>query len=192
MRVMKNTYELSADFIKSVHSAACDTWKQRIEKEVPELFKAKLEVARWYQNGDRGWGKHIAFVEELRDGIINDFKGYGFSISGDWVESREGHGSENWLEAPEEIVFESLKNEAIKRGLVEGVSFNYPHKPELGVRKVSHDYHYVNGQFGAGSYVLMDKQGRWAVPVPQREVTLSEATAILSEKYGEDVKIVGI
>lgn len=35
-------YEVSEEFIKQAHAAACSEWKQKIKEQFPEAFKPKL------------------------------------------------------------------------------------------------------------------------------------------------------
>jgi hypothetical protein len=47
---MKDTVEVAKRFLLDGHEAACQSWKKRIEEEVPELFEGKLEKGKWYIN----------------------------------------------------------------------------------------------------------------------------------------------
>ena len=42
------TVEVTTELIKEVHSQVSTDLKQRIEKELPDLFN-KLEVGKWYK-----------------------------------------------------------------------------------------------------------------------------------------------
>ena len=40
----KKTYSVDEAFIKATHKEACGTWKIKIEKKFPEVFKPKETV----------------------------------------------------------------------------------------------------------------------------------------------------
>lgn len=96
----------------------------KLKEWFPEVFEVKLGVGKWYKNGDAGYQKSICRVVELHCDNIN-FAGYGFDCDGDWTASHntKHFGSNNWIEATEEEVFEVLKNEAFKQGFGEKCLF---------------------------------------------------------------------
>jgi hypothetical protein len=113
--------ELSEAFVLEAHKAACNDWKQRIEKEVPELFNPKLEKGRWYKQ-----------IHEDGNMILSCFQGfghfqYGFSARGNWS-NQIGNA---WISsatckvelATDKEVETALIKEAEKRGFKEGVKY---------------------------------------------------------------------
>jgi len=99
--------EISNEFILEAHKEACSTWKARIEKECPELFKKTLEVGKWYKDLYLG---HLGFREK-------DNGNYGF-LYGEWNTEIECKTPKQWTLATEQEVKEALINEAKKRGFV--------------------------------------------------------------------------
>ena len=109
------TFELSEELIMALHIEVSEnTLKQRIENEVPELFKSKREVGKWY----KGYYYLICYTG-------ND-KCYGFDLSShEWTGSVDHtesmHKNGGYTPATDEEVQSSLIAEAKKRGFKEGV-----------------------------------------------------------------------
>ncbi len=107
------TYILTKDQLKSLTDPQVKQW-------FPEVFKPVLEVGKWYKS-------HI--------GTIAFYSGKeemcGFSYLGTWSNcvvtkyNFESCCEGVWNKATEEEVFEALKNEVIKRGLVDGVHYKH-------------------------------------------------------------------
>jgi hypothetical protein len=107
------------EFIKQAHSNACSEWKEKIEKEFPELFKEDaLVVGKWYKRNDN----KIWFLTEIRE---ESSFGYGFNFEGNWSDISKGYNYTLDLTlATDKEVEEALIKEAKKRGFKEGVKYN--------------------------------------------------------------------
>lgn len=77
----------------------------------------KLEVGKWYRNGDWGIGRVVGCVTALNEDDNRCFAGYGWGSMGIWGENKDTRffGSTNWQPATYEEVKELLRKEAIKR-----------------------------------------------------------------------------
>lgn len=149
--------------------------KYKMKDEFPEVFEVKLDVGKWYRNNE--CDKMFCF-----NGYYDydrDPKGYGFVSINRWVESNDIGWSGELKEATEQEVFEALKNEAVKRGFVEGVYFN---------SVISNDVFKFNKIFfhGDNSMVwskgggVIFKNGNWATIIPTK--TKEEAEKLLNCK----------
>lgn len=98
--------------------------KYQMKDEFPEMFKTELIVGKWYKGTECNTHKLFCFNGEYDSD--KDPKGYGFCGNPTfWMKSNGiGWGSNGWIEASEQEIFEALKNEAVKRGFKEGVYFN--------------------------------------------------------------------
>lgn len=101
------------EFVREAHGAACSTWKQRIEKEFPELFKTEFKLNKWYKTS----GESLFFLTHF-DGQKN--KGYGFNSCKSYSDVRGDYGffgyKENIIsEATLEEVESAIEKEIIKR-----------------------------------------------------------------------------
>jgi hypothetical protein len=165
--------ELSEEFVLEAHKAACNDWKQRIEKEVPELFNPKLEKGRWYKQ-----------IHEDGNMILSCFQGfgnfqYGFSARGNWS-NQIGNA---WISsatckvelATDKEVETALIKEAEKRGFKEG---NYKGLEKLYIDSKFTGWHYGSGlnklysaEEGEGGDVIFHN-GKWAEiienPIPKK------------------------
>jgi len=177
-------YEISEDFILEAHKEACSYWQKRIEKEVPELFKFKLEVGKWYRSSN----KPLAFCSK----IINDnsFIGYGFGTgSADvWYgeDERLPWDGSKWTLATEEEVKEALIKEAEKRGFKKGIKFISARYKCTEVAK-NGSIIFFNDDFTLtldGNYIF-DK-GKWAEIIKETEVTQSDLIQFYKEQKGID------
>lgn len=104
--------EVRNEFILEAHKSACSEWKLKIEKECPELFETKLEVGKWYKNGN---GKTLFFYNGTKKNR------YGFNSENKWRDEKSGIGDafdHSLVLATKEEVKEALINEAKKRGLL--------------------------------------------------------------------------
>jgi hypothetical protein len=117
------------EFIKQGHKAACSEWKEKIEKEFPELFKEDaLVVGKWYKTNFYDCN-HLINITEL---TFNDlFKGsisqkhYGFDDgvfkSQDMWNNTEM--TKSLIPATDREVKKALIKEAKKIGFKEGACF---------------------------------------------------------------------
>lgn len=111
---ISDTVTIPKSFVIEAHKSACSDWKKRIEEVVTELFpkKMELEVGKWYRYEGLEW---LGFIGK-------DFY-YGFN-RGNWFYEKSfcyGFPEASYIPAPEQEVFEALRNEAVKRGFKVGV-----------------------------------------------------------------------
>jgi hypothetical protein len=125
---MKDTVKVKKQFLLDGHKAACQSWKERIEKEAPELFeKPELEVGKWYKYTTTSGCQIFCLTEITKNGSA---LGYGIGRDGDWVDYSSDNSiycmaNDYWVPklvpASEQEVTEVLIKEAKKRGFVKGV-----------------------------------------------------------------------
>jgi hypothetical protein len=153
------------EFIKESHLAACNDWREKIEKEFPELFKKyDLKINKWY-----------VLTEDycsLKKGSIFPFLKYQsptkkFAIVGHCIFD---HNKRNYLAplsanlkpATDKEVEEALIKEAKKRGFKEGVRFkclyNHDYKGKCIPLFCSDGYLWLEGG-------CVFKDGKWATIV---------------------------
>ena len=104
------------EFVREAHGAACSTWKTKIEKEFPELFKTELEIGRWYK-GNVDFDSMIFITEIENLGNYNRVYYYGFISNtyrkGDYIANRAHEAS--LVPASDEEAKSALEKEIIKR-----------------------------------------------------------------------------
>jgi len=125
------TVEVTTELIKEVHSQVSTDLKQRIEKELPDLFN-KLEVGKWYKS--KGG---LYCITNIKDDLVS---AYGFEDEY-WRESgsfKMCFGINDVL-ATEEEVKTALVNECKKRELTKGKAICLYDKTELQI--------YSDGEF---------------------------------------------
>jgi len=146
-------------------------------KEVfPEICAPVLEVGKWYKS-EVG----LFCVTEIREDYVY---AYGFD-RGEWKESGTFliTSAKGDVEATGEEIFNSLKNEAIKRGYQEGVfitnriescvlSNEYPKQKEW---LLDCDF-----EFSHKGYLIMENNGKWATII--QTITKDEAEKLLNKK----------
>lgn len=102
---IKETFEITKETII----------KYKMKDEFPEVFKVKLEVGKWYKNDQNS----IFFTCN-----VNNKKPYGYGITAGKVFVEDDNfaaWSVSGIKlATEQEVLEALKNEAVKRGFVDG------------------------------------------------------------------------
>ena len=157
--------------------------KYKMKDEFPEVFKKKLEVGKWYKKQNKGWRLFLFCFS----GNYGNESSYGFNVLGEWSEKLGVHKSDEYAEATEQEVFEALKNEAVKRGFVEG---NYFIEPDNCVA-YSNQKRLIKGSIKAymsdnsmlsmsGSDSLIYKNGKWATIASTK--TKEEAEKLLGVK----------
>lgn len=180
-------YELSEQFIKEAHSSACDTWKRKIESELPDLFKSKLDVGKWYKRNE--W--LFCFTENRN----NDICGFGFDTEmNEWFYDDQIFSESRSLEcipATNEEVKEALIAEAKRQniegnkivliaGLV-GESSNY--KLENGRFEYNPYANELNYSMAKAEYTVF-KNGKWATIIEQpKEYTMDELKNIVGHDF---------
>ena len=178
--------EVSKEFILEAHKEACNDWKQRIEKEVPELFKDKFEIGKWYR------GAHWLFC--YVGGSCRDAEYYGF-YQGEWGDSTNGCASFIGLtEATDKEVEEALIAEAKKRGFslkegldIKGVRYKDTTTIDSSfVYEKNPNYLWIDENKN-GYAVDIFKDGKWATIIDQpKEMTIEE----IQKELGCKIKIV--
>jgi len=177
--------EVSVDFIKEAHQSACANWKQRIEKELPDLFN-KLEYNRWIT--DDNYPKWLVYFK--KDCY------YGFDGSGFWNESNiytNPNSNKNNRYATEEEIKTALVNEAVKRGFELGkkVKWNF-HGSEgykcSNITKEHFEYFVNKNKLELSCGIIFDN-GKWATLItePTEKELLGDKIKDL-EKNLEEVK----
>ena len=174
--------EISNEFILEAHKEACSTWKARIEKECPELFKKTLEVGKWYK-GNVDFDSLIYITKLTNKGYYNEINYYGFTF-GEYNKrciNNLGHEQSLVLATYQEVE-EALINEAKKRGYDKGVSIkeclqggDYNAKLKNGFT-FSFDYGLWSYSYTNGQNVCIFKDGKWAEIIQQpTEIELIKA-----------------
>ncbi len=180
------TVEVSVDFIKEAHQSAGANWKQRIEKELPDLFN-KLEVGKWLKNDEiPEW---IMFFDKQN-------KTYGFDYSGRWFEYgniENTFNNPNNRYATEEEVKTALVNEAVKRGFELGKKVKWDFNGFEGykcsnITKDNFEYFLNKNKLELSCGIIFDN-GKWATLItePTEKELLGHKIKDL-EKNLEEVK----
>ena len=170
-------YEITENQIKEAHNSACKEWKTKIESWFPECFKQKIEVGKWYKDG-----ASLVFINKYlnNSGII----GYGFTGNGKWKnEWYHNYSIDKLTPARENEVFEMLKNEAIKKGLVHGVivqSALY----DNWQRRINGEYRYLNNNALIVDNITLFVDGNWAKVIEKpKQMTIEEIEDELGYKF---------
>ena len=182
-------FELSEQFIKEAHKAACPDWRSRIEKEIPELFGVKLEAGKWYKSDIGGLWFVESFLSEKEQ------ISYGFTYFGGWRESSKRISNDLLLATPEEVQ-SALEKEAVRRGFVEGAIIDnscfYGYINESKIKMTKNEINYISyhGRIevsGIGSYNgahTIFSNGKWATIIPQpKEYTIEELTKLVGHEF---------
>jgi len=181
--------EVSVDFIKEAHQSACANLKQRIEKELPDLFN-KLEVGKWLKTKLESNNRWLVYVN-------NDCSFYGFNSAGKWFDCQKStynpiEDTNNYY-ATEEEVKTALVNEAVKRGFELGkkVKWNFEGSEGYKCSNVTKDYfeYFVNENKLELSYGIIFDNGKWETLItePTEKELLGDKIKDL-EKNLEEVK----
>lgn len=177
-------FTVTEEFIREAHGAACSNWKQRIEKEFPDLFKTKLEVGKWY-----------VLKTYLSDWLMN-YQGngsvsYGFNTTKDWGNNYIMQECDDWKEATHEEVESALIAEAKKRGYKKGVRIKGLDNGEICTLP-NGGFEYMENEnvlwFGNpyddydGFEIFND--GKWAQILPEEKtiITKGKALRIIAKK----------
>jgi hypothetical protein len=103
-------FTVSKEFILEAHSAACSTWKTKIEDKFPDLFN-ELTPFNWYRPD--GFGKCLLYFTGEYGYRKSPF---GFDYNGNYTEKLGVHREDRHSKATDEEVFEMFAIEADKRG----------------------------------------------------------------------------
>jgi hypothetical protein len=173
--------EVTKEFVLEAHKNACNNWKQRIEKELPELFKSKWEIGKWYHTEI---GNLICLTEDTPC-FGGNYYGYGF-INGVWDSRFNGAISK---EATKEEVEAALIAEADKLGFKEGAKFEHnieQHKELKGEYYRCGELSYEDGVLFCDGWTIMDG-GKWATIIEEpEELTIEQ----IQKELGRKIKIV--
>jgi hypothetical protein len=131
-------------------------WKASTKEAYEAQFELKPEVGKWY--GHKKYPKLLVYCKEISS--QGNIIGYGFDLSGKWVNYKN-----TWLvgclnhivyEATEEQVKIALVEEAVRRGFVQGVFL-----AKIGINKSFSCSSYISGKFTwfASSNVLDSGNG---------------------------------
>lgn len=180
-----DTVEVDNELLLKAYQAGSNeyhiNWLDKVTGGIDSL-KPQVELGKWYwveaQIGHEQ--DALIYVQDLS----KDCKGnYGFNHAGKWlsgVRDKDGIGSYaiwNNLDllrpATDTEVFEALKKEAIRRGLIEGVRIKSPFIIGTGdcesVTRLSNSYELRKNSFvnlGDWNYTLM-RDGIWATPIEE-------------------------
>ena len=184
--------EVSVDFIKEAHQSACANWKQRIEKELFDLFN-KLEVGKWYK-GNVDFNSLIYITNLENKGKYFKINYYGFTF-GEYKESTISNldHEKSLTLATEEEVKTALVNEAVKRGFELGkkVKWNFEGSEGYKCSNITKDYfeYFVNENKLELSCGIIFNNGKWATLItePTEKELLGDKIKDL-EKNLEEVK----
>ena len=144
----------------------------KVKEWFPEVFKVKLEVGKWYKSKIG-----LFCITKIENNTAN---AYGFH-NGIWKDKGRFtlNVAENDVEATKKEVFEALKNEAVKRGLVEGTYF----KSSIS----GYDYEFTNIRFTESFDMVWSENGGvifdngvWTTIL--QTITKSEAEKMLNRK----------
>ncbi len=173
--------EVTTELIKEVHNQVSTDLKQRIEKELPDLFN-KLEVGKWYKSSGG-----CLFNYQKNDNV------YGFFIDGKWTFKNWEWIGNNVILATEEEVKTALINEAVKRGFELGkkVKWNFEGSEGYKCSNITKDdfEYFVNKNKLELSYDIIFDNGKWATLItePTEKELLGDKIKDL-EKNLEEVK----
>jgi len=188
--------EVSVDFIKEAHQSACANWKQRIEKELPDLFN-KLEVGKWYK-GNVDFNSLIYITEINNDYGTNkasqiNYYGFTFDKYSDSNTICNIDHEKSLTLATEEEVKTALVNEAVKRGFELGkkVKWNFEGSEGYKCSNIAKDYfeYFVNKNKLELSCGIIFDNGKWGplITEPTEKELLGDKIKDL-EKNLEEVK----
>ena len=155
----------------------------KVREWFPEVFSLPKNFTGWVKAKGILNKKWLTFFE-------NGFQKYGFDIEGRWFcQIRKVFLSGNDVEATNEEVFEALKNEAVRRGFVEGARITpmfsngkdyYPDENIINKPlnfKLKGNILVVDG--GVDGYRIF-VNGKWATII--QTITKSEAEKLLNKK----------
>ena len=149
------TFTITEEQVKEAYNAACNVWKAKIKDWFPEAFEKKLEVGKVYKYPNFAGGKFMFKFNEF--GTDN----YGFSIIGEWSDNLKVWKNEVNLyeEATKEEWLEALKEEAKRRGFIEGIKFNCPYSGKVETLGNTLDYEFTGHDSEKFGKCLRDNMG---------------------------------
>lgn len=143
----------------------------KVKEWFPEVFEVKLEVGKWYKRIWKDGDVDLFLISDFKD---DKFVVGEFFRNDDRLEEGIGYRYENENEnderysdfkATEQEVFEALKNEAVKRGFVEGSLCKWYGRGIIKVNKLR-----LQGNKLWCNYdnIIMDEKGKWATIIPTK------------------------
>jgi len=191
------TVEVSVDFIKEAHQSACANWKQRIEKELPYLFKNNLKAGDWIKMTSDYCslksGMVFQIIGKQHEFISGDYYVVAHSVFGIDISNYLAPSSKRFVLATEEEVKTALVNEAVKRGFELGkkVKWNFYGSEGYKCSNITKDWfeYFVNeNRLELSSGIIFDN-GKWATLItePTEKELLGDKIKDL-EKNLEEVK----
>lgn len=161
---IKETFEITKETII----------KYKMKDEFPEVFKVKLEVGKWYKNDQNS----IFFTCN-----VNNKKPYGYGITAGKVFVEDDNfaaWSVSGIKlATEQEVLEALKNEAVKRGFVDGSYIKLEDYEGFCRKNEDSKYFTKHNCFDFLGRTVFDN-GKWATIIPTK--TKEEAEKLLGVK----------
>jgi hypothetical protein len=193
---MKDTVKVKKQFLLDGHKEACKSWKERIEKEAPELFgKPELVKGEWY-SVSHGKTMFLFNGEVDEDG---DPLGVGFDFHGKWV----GEDGIAWLcnfgieKSTKEEITSALIAEAKRRGFEKGVRINKlllnNCGSERGDRKTleSDEFLYNGTHLFCENLMLFHETEGWAEILEDKNDSLKASVKALEEQLKELKRQIG-
>ena len=107
--------EIRTAFVLELHKEVRDTWKKRIEKELPELFGVKLEKNKWYKCKE--YNNLVFYCSDKQENYGMTF------IDEEWSNTLWFKEYYIWTLATPNEVEEMLWKEAENRGYREGIKY---------------------------------------------------------------------
>ena len=184
-------YKITKEQILAIEKVGGADVSLYLKETFPEVFKAELEVGKWYKmKGD------IHFLCNFNGNIGNNGNSYGFNLKGKWMDnSMCFQYSDTYVEATNEEVSASLINEAKKRGYKDGVTITWKNKPKLIYTLGDDEFDYLISKnvLVFGNYGIFDGK-QWAQILPQEKtvVPMAKALKIIAKKMKvspEDIEI---
>ena len=152
--------------------------KYKMKDEFPEVFKVKLEVGKWYKTKSNCLFNLNKITDEF-------YLGYGFTKSMTYYSVFREYIRTELKEATEQEVFDALKNEAVKRGFVEGKYCVHEEPTQEQYKPIkNYFYHerdnclYGDAENNGGTRIF--HKGQWAKIIPTK--TKKEAEKLLNCK----------
>ena len=163
---IKETFEITKETII----------KYKMKDEFPEVFKVKLEVGKWYKKPNTPFVYHILEIKDK-----NNIKAYGFDSEGEYSNTNKfDWGTPECLtKATEQEVLEALKNEAVKRGFVDGSYIKLEDYEGFCRKNEDSKYFTEHNCFDFLGRTVFDN-GKWAKIIPTK--TKEEAEKLLGVK----------
>ena len=176
------TFELTQEQINQL--AEKKHAKELLQKFIPEAFKTKLEVGRWYKSKNKSKKTLFFTNKEKCDYDV----GYGFDFIGKYYGADfnlEGSDAEDFELATEEEVREALINEAKKRGYKEGVKCKFGIIEEIRTIETNYfvfklEYNTLGIKLKNGNADVIFRSGKWAEIIEQSEPTKEEINRVLT------------